>query len=454
MSSLPLVSLSKEFTNTNSILEMTKSLYLNDVNANVRFLFVIYGQEILVPAHKIILAAYSPVFNAMFFGSLKETGNIHINDVSIDSFKDFLSIFYLDTVKITSDNIEQFTYLADKYDVPKGIEMCERFLLDNSRSFDICVLLEFATNYNLRKLRENCRCKPAEVFESNYFITVTLDMLRTILQLVDYKCFEVHVFRACMRWAKNVCNHDGIDPTDAPNLRFALKDCFYLIPFLSMRFAAFLDIVSSNRTLFLIDEIIDIQNFILWGKSTDITKQFANRKNEAATLSWCEELLINFKIHPVQDDGAWLDIYSKQYTTFSSSYRLLFGGFKLRPMKKQPGPNRLLNGDIHITKQMDCSDILIDKIQLKVNIDNDATQLPSVMFDKHIVIIPNEKYTIFIDFGRNAICTTSGMLRLWKYFGGENETSSTLQNDIRIDLHDDYTNAMYNIVSQLHFNRV
>lgn len=46
-----------------------------------------------IPAHKKVLAASSPVFDAMFNDLLKENGDVKIGDISANAFREFLQIF-------------------------------------------------------------------------------------------------------------------------------------------------------------------------------------------------------------------------------------------------------------------------------------------------------------------------------------------------------------------------
>lgn len=64
-----------------------QKLYLISENADV--VFIVENKHI--PAHKIILAAASDVFKAMFYGSLKEQGDIRIVGATVSAFKEFLS---------------------------------------------------------------------------------------------------------------------------------------------------------------------------------------------------------------------------------------------------------------------------------------------------------------------------------------------------------------------------
>lgn len=43
-----------------------------------------------IGAHKLVLAMHSPVFEAMFYGELKEMMTVRITDIKFDVFKKFL----------------------------------------------------------------------------------------------------------------------------------------------------------------------------------------------------------------------------------------------------------------------------------------------------------------------------------------------------------------------------
>lgn len=77
-----------------------RKLYLESKNADVYFVFESNGTTERIPAHKILLASGSEVFEAMFFGSLKEEGEIKIVDASCAAFKQFLRLFYFNHMEL------------------------------------------------------------------------------------------------------------------------------------------------------------------------------------------------------------------------------------------------------------------------------------------------------------------------------------------------------------------
>lgn len=58
-----------------------------------------------IRAHRCVLAAFSPKYEAQLFGAMPEKGDIIVDDVSAAVFKEFLQFFYLDKVELTMENI-------------------------------------------------------------------------------------------------------------------------------------------------------------------------------------------------------------------------------------------------------------------------------------------------------------------------------------------------------------
>lgn len=90
-------------------LDSVGNLYRDSKTADVHFKFESSnnGTATQIDAHKNLLAATSDVFGAMFYGELKETGDIRVVDVSDAAFKEFLQYFYQRKVKLSAENISE-----------------------------------------------------------------------------------------------------------------------------------------------------------------------------------------------------------------------------------------------------------------------------------------------------------------------------------------------------------
>lgn len=87
--------------------------------------FIVESKEIW--AHRSVLAALSPKYKAQFYGSIRDTGDIKVDDVSAAAFEEFLQFFY--EVTLTSGNIEGVFTLANQSLVESLLSACKTFLL-------------------------------------------------------------------------------------------------------------------------------------------------------------------------------------------------------------------------------------------------------------------------------------------------------------------------------------
>ncbi|XP_055303184.1 BTB/POZ domain-containing protein 6-B-like [Sitodiplosis mosellana] len=239
----------------------TEKLYLNEKLADVHFAFNVGDEIHKVPANKANLAALSPVFDRMFYGSLTEDGDVKIVDASVEAFKEFLQIFYLGEVTLTIENIETVARLADKYDVLAYLNDCATFTQNELTIDNMFWGLQLAlflknqtlTDYCERKINES----PKEVFASDAFRRCDKETLEHILKL-NLSCESIDVFNACMDWARYACKLDGLDEKQAINLRNQLGDHLKLIRYDEMSLEEFTGIHVANKGLFNSEEFEDI----------------------------------------------------------------------------------------------------------------------------------------------------------------------------------------------------
>lgn len=238
-------------------------MYLQKETADVHFIFNGTGEvEKRIPAHKLLLANRSPVFQSMFYGKLKEVADISITDCRFESFKEFLQFFYFADVKLTMEHVADVMYLVKQYDATECFKICDQFLLQNFSTQTACWVLELVILFNrtdcrqllLKKMMET----PNGIFATVSFKNCTLDVLTAILGCKQANCSEKSFFQACINWATNACVKQKLDPSDMANVRQQLGDCLYLIQFAAMSRTEIYECVSEYRALFSKDELIDI----------------------------------------------------------------------------------------------------------------------------------------------------------------------------------------------------
>lgn len=114
------------------LMESGEKMYLESDIADVYFVCAANdGTFKRIPAHKSVLAAASDVFKTMFYGELKEEGDVNVCDVTAAAFEEFLQFFYLREVKLTMDHIVEVFHLGHKYNIVKCFDVCVIFLKDH-----------------------------------------------------------------------------------------------------------------------------------------------------------------------------------------------------------------------------------------------------------------------------------------------------------------------------------
>lgn len=240
--------------------------YLNEDTADIFFLCSDEADEgedkvmkVRVPAHKVILASASSVFQAMFYGLLPEQNQVELTDTTADALKEFLQLFYKNDVTYTIENIQEVMYLADKYNVPDCTTACCTFLKQNSTPEKMMIGYVSALHYNLLELKfffENeMLLKREQFFRSTYFLHCSKATLKSILKSVYLKGEGEMLFLACMAWAEEACDWSGVDSTDMKNRRQMLDECFDLIEFASIKRDVVMEFLKNFHCLFKTNEL-------------------------------------------------------------------------------------------------------------------------------------------------------------------------------------------------------
>ncbi|CAM0877995.1 unnamed protein product [Alopecurus aequalis] len=125
--------------------------------------FLVSGESF--DAHKLILAARSPVFSAEFFGDIgeKSTQQIQVEGISAPTFKAMLNFIYADAVSEFDQRSEATTELAqdllaaaDRYGLDRLKMICEVKIYDGINAGTAATTLAFAEQHNCSQLKAKC----------------------------------------------------------------------------------------------------------------------------------------------------------------------------------------------------------------------------------------------------------------------------------------------------------
>ena len=175
------------------------------------------GEEVF-SAHRIVLAASSDYFHAMFAHGMKESNQevIELKDESIstDALKIVLDSIYSGDLLVTDETVFDVLVAADHLQVTSVVQQCCEYLqtqfVDQLR-FDVqtyCRLSAIADRHGLKDLQEATQTKMAyiykEICESEEFLShVDADQYTRLLSRDDLSApSETFVFKSVMQWIK------------------------------------------------------------------------------------------------------------------------------------------------------------------------------------------------------------------------------------------------------------
>lgn len=165
------------------------------------------------PSHKCVLASGSDVFHAMFYGPMKEEGDIKIVDASVAAFFEFLQFFYCSSVDLSMENVGDVLNLGKKYEIDECVQLCTRLMCQQLKPKNVFEVYALAVLHEQHDLVEMCekifRAKSTAVFKSSGFLKCSKNVLSNILNNDVLTCSETEVFKACM--GKSGQRNESID---------------------------------------------------------------------------------------------------------------------------------------------------------------------------------------------------------------------------------------------------
>ena len=238
-----------------TISERTKFIFNNELLSDIKFVAPTSNSESesrksqkSIPAHKFVLAISSPVFYAMFYGELAETGGtIELPDCDSESLLELFRYLYSDEVNLTGSNVMQVLYLAKKYLVPSLAERCTEYLQEHLEASNVFSILPQAQKFGDKDLEERCwsviESHTEEAVTSDDFVTLERSVVESVVKRERLNVKEVDLFKAVDRWANRAVEKQGLTPDSKVKRKVLGEEIVKAIRFPVMSYNEFASVV-------------------------------------------------------------------------------------------------------------------------------------------------------------------------------------------------------------------
>lgn len=441
-----------------------RKLYLKSKKADVHFVFDSNGSCERIPAHKILLASGSEgnplevlslpqspysiqfvlifslhfvsfeVFDAMFYGSLKEQGDIKIVDASPEAFKQFLRLFYVNHIALTMETVAEVMYLSKKYDVLECLEICSVFLANKLTVENVMCVIELAIIYDQVELRKLCESKirlnSREILQSPSFLECDEQVVNHILRMNFLSCSETEVFEACMAWVKAVSKEDKLT---RDIVQTHLGDSFFHICFGSMPMDDFVKILPLYGNIFSACEYNEILQTI---SKLQIQPKIFKESRQA--MHFDESKMVKCNRFASTLGGKKYYAQDLVITTFTTNTALLFGQFTVFSLYNR---NDDLTKELHLfVTILSGSSHSEAQFSIHATHNNGAYH---VKLPKPIIVKPNQKYSLRLSIPDNQY-----------FFVRALNSSVTLESNIILQFFDDrlFQGTITGLIGEMGFN--
>ena len=361
----------------------------------------------VVSAHKLVLSISSPVFEAMFYGELAETGDtIELPDCEHDSLLELFRYMYSDEVILSGSNVMGVLYLAKKYMVPSLADKCTEYLQNNLDPSNVFSILPSAGKYQEKTLVDQCwkviDKQTEEAVKSDGFATIERSLLEEVVIRGTLKIKEIELFKAVDLWATKQCEIQGVVADGATKRRILGEDVIKGIRFPTMEQEDFATVVLHSEILRK-EEIISVAK-CLNSASRIVPVGFPETKRSG----FVEDFQRCCRFGSLSSTVSQYNSNSWDGICFSVDKDI-----ELRGVCLFGSENNTYQVDLKIHNTMNDT-VLVSKtgqfISKLLRCDNYSYQGFEVLFDEKVNLVKNTRYSLFAKIqGPDSLCGKDGV---------------------------------------------
>ncbi len=162
----------------------------------------------LIPAHRSVLAAASPFFEAMFTSEFKEKNDtvVKLNDITPDALEVVIDAIYKFNLELTIQNLPEVLAAAHMLQISGIIEKCKIHMIDNIEKRTCFTFLALGEKYEFKdvvsKANEFVLSNFTEISKTSEFKSISKDALLYYLasDALHFTQSECEVFEAACLW--------------------------------------------------------------------------------------------------------------------------------------------------------------------------------------------------------------------------------------------------------------
>ena len=162
-----------------------------------------------VSAHRVIVAAGSPVFHAMLYGNMKESSQKEIELPNVDTATLKMLLFFVYTGQVQTC-VERCCYLlqaARYFAVNELLKLCSSSIGDALDTDNVFSVTDFAVEHKFALLLQQClkfiEANAKAVIFAVGFVSLRLTIMLAVTKSSKLKVGELDLFLAFVKWAKH-----------------------------------------------------------------------------------------------------------------------------------------------------------------------------------------------------------------------------------------------------------